>query len=229
MQSDSLDSANTLRMIRFPEDHSLGTLYTRDGSDAGWIGWELHARRFRAARGEVIVPKSKDIALLVSKESLDDLSPLLSLGSNDLQAVVIPGLETCRELPFYLQALSGLDVLWVEVSRMDDADLEYLKSLSNLKWLYIVCDQLQEERLARLRATLSSCTISLAGRIEDSPLQGLIQEEATYTAEEMMHKANEAGFRDTDGRPFTDVNRFLRALERDATGTEKIYPKETAD
>lgn len=229
MQSDSLDSANTARMIRFPEDRSLGTLYTRDGSNAGWIGWELHACRFRAARGEVVVPKGKDLALLVGKESLDDLSPLLTLGPNDLQAVVIPELETCRDLPFYLQALSGLDVLWVEVRRMEDADLEYLKTLTNLKWLYIVCGHLQEENLTGLRAALPSCTISLADRIEDSPLHGLIQEDATYTAEEMMNKANEAGFRDSDGKPFTDVKRFLRALELDATGTEKFYPEETAD
>src|SRR5438105_4389643 len=106
MFSELFESKDTVRTVRFPQERALGTLFVRDSSDAGWIGWETQGRRFRAACGDVIVSKQKDLALLVSKESLDDLSPLLALGANDLQAVVVPELETCRDLPFYLQALS---------------------------------------------------------------------------------------------------------------------------
>jgi hypothetical protein len=39
----------------------------------------------------------------------------------------------------------------------------------------------------------------------------------------MMEKLNDYGYRDENGRPFTNVDDFLLALELDAAGVRKLY------
>jgi hypothetical protein len=79
--------ADSHRVLYFPADRSLGTLYIRD-AEGSWdypISWKTWTE-FAAARGEAAVPLGQDVRLDVSPEDAKDLSALASLAADDLSA-----------------------------------------------------------------------------------------------------------------------------------------------
>ena len=67
--------------------------------------------------------------------------------------------------------------------------------------------------MAVLRSELPNCVVSLSRQRDYLPHYGLIRRDARYTVEEAMELANENGFTDETGQPFTDVDQFLCSLE----------------
>lgn len=77
------DSEAEKYILHFPEDRSLGTIKVRDWDKPSrqYFDWEFlnQWETFAEAKGDVIVPKDKKLALVINKEAAKDLSPLLSL------------------------------------------------------------------------------------------------------------------------------------------------------
>jgi hypothetical protein len=154
-----------------------------------------------------------DLCLLIDREAVSDLSPLLSLKPKDLQALVFPPFSMSDDFAFYIQNLRGLGLLRLELTKFTKDEIYYLKDLRNLKWLYLFSENVSTHTLNALRRKLPDCVVSLASSQEAFPHDGLVSGDAPYTVEEMMEKVNQEGYRDDDGEPFTDVERFLLAVE----------------
>jgi hypothetical protein len=206
------------RIVRFPKDHSMGNLYIRDCSQAGEIGWQVRSSKLAEARGTVEVPNGKDLSLIISEEGLRDLSPLLTLKPDDLQAVTFPWLSIGAERLAFLQGLRGLFSLRLSLSQVESAELDCLKRLSALRWLTLWDDDVSESDLDKLKRELPDCAVLI-----ESSTEGLVNKESNYTAKQMMEALNEDGYRDEHGHPFTNVDDFLRAVELDAAGVRKLY------
>jgi hypothetical protein len=196
----------------------MGNLYIRDCSQAGEIGWQVRRTKLGEARGTVEVPKGKDLSLIVSEEGLRDLSPLLILRPNDLQAITFPLVSIGVERLRFLQGLGGLMSLRLMLSQVHDPELDCLKKFSALRWLSLLGNDVTEADLEKLKLQLPNCAVST-----ESSTEGLVNEDGAYTAEEMMEAANEEGYRDENGQPFTNVDDFLTAVELSATGKIKLY------
>jgi hypothetical protein len=214
------DSIRAERTLKFPADRSLGTLYVRKPSEAGWLSWVLRGKRLKEAKGEMIIQSGYDLCLLVNHAEMNDMSPLLALDPNDLQALVFPlGIVNDDSL-FYIQRQSGLELLRIDFRQIGDPEIIYLKEFENLKWLYLWGEHIGDADLSRLEDALPNCVVSLAKQEDELPHDGLVSDEGRYTVEEMMEKANEAGYRDAEGQPFTSVDQFLLALELSAAEEE---------
>jgi len=164
------------------------------------------------------VPDGKDLALFVNVGALKDLSPFLSLKPDDLQAIAFPSLSIGAERLAFLRGLRGLVSLRLRLSQAQKPELDCLKKLSALRWLYLSGNDLSEAEIKRLKRTLPVCAV-----LDDSSTEGLVNEDSGYTAKQMMEKMNDAGYRDENGRPFTNVDAFLIAVELDAAGVRKLY------
>jgi len=133
------------RILHFPEDRSLGKLsvqtgpmerYTLNVHFSQFAEWEYLGQ----AIGNVTVPADARIMLETHRSALKDLSPLSSLGPNDLYQLEISadmtdiGNPDVTIMP-HLQGLTGLRVLGllcVDVSAEGLRHLEPLKSLTHL-------------------------------------------------------------------------------------------------
>ncbi|MDD1721849.1 MAG: protein kinase [Euryarchaeota archaeon] len=126
------------RLLYFPADRSLGTLYTRD-ANASWnypMSWEDWTE-FAPARGKAAVPSGHHVRLDVSPEGAKDLSPLASLAPNDLKAVRF---ETGRADDHGLKhigRLTGLTALHATVNQLTDEGIAHCADLTNLLDLHL--------------------------------------------------------------------------------------------
>jgi hypothetical protein len=141
------------RMVRFPEDFSMGqvTVEVREGDDWRWLEW-------MPARGDVAVPVGCRLSLHWGRLEQDGLSSLEALGSDDLYAFSthkfwrgpanelahLSRLTGLRKLSlgyemFYLTAegathLEGLcNLEQLSVGATDDEALGHVRHLSALK------------------------------------------------------------------------------------------------
>ena len=82
---DTVDVAVTQqpRIVCFPQDYSVGSLYVRDSGDLGYDSWQF----FGEARGAVAVPEGKGLRLRVYRAVTGDLWPLATLKPDDLQSL----------------------------------------------------------------------------------------------------------------------------------------------
>lgn len=215
--------ARNFRLVLFPEDRSIGNLYIRDRSDAGEIGWQVRSKRLGEAKGIVRVPIENDLALIMSEEALDTLDWVF-LDPDDLQALVFPPVTPDAEMLDFLEELTGLKLLKVRLSQVRDKELQCLKTLTSLRWLCLLGDELSEDELEDLRSELPNCVV-----LTESSTEGLVNENSAYTAKEMMELLNTKGYRNEDGQPFTNVDDFLRTLELDAAGVKKFYSVDYAN
>ena len=206
------------RIVRFPRDHSMGNLYVRDCSQAGEIGWQVRSTKLGEAQGTVEVPNGKDLSLIISEEGLRDLSPLLTLKPDDLQAITFPLVSIGAERLNFLQGLGGLVSLKLRLSSVHNSELDCLKNLRALRSLYLLGDDVTEAELDKLRRHLPNCAV-----LSESSTDGLVNKDSAYTAKQMMEALNDEGYRDENGQPFTNVDDFLRAVELDAAGVKKLY------
>ncbi len=99
---EALTSQQT-RIIRFPADRSMGTLYIPAPSGH----WE-EEEDLGEARGDVRVPAAKPVGLRVSDEAATDLSPLATLEPNDLQEINLSCRHMNEDQLIHLRGLTGL-------------------------------------------------------------------------------------------------------------------------
>ena len=209
-------SNSSCRTVQFPNDRSLGILFIRDRSRTGWLGWAKLSRRLGEARGRILVPARKDVCLLIEREAMSDLSPLLELKAFDLQALVFPLFSMNKESVFYIQLLTGLGLLRLEVSYLTSDEVYYLQELRDLRWLYLFCGRTSDQYLTALRHALPNCVVSLASRPDELPHNPLIRRFGNFSVEEMMQLANDNNLVDDLGQPFTNIEQFLLTLELDS-------------
>ena len=103
------------RIIYFPADRSIGTLYVLDLYDPD-SDWE----ELGEALGSIKVPMGKDLHLYVSKEAVTGFSPLSKLKPNDLQSLHLPTDISDAEL-IHIQGLTGLRSLHISRNQITDA------------------------------------------------------------------------------------------------------------
>lgn len=128
------------QIIHFPKDRSMGMLYIgklRTMDPHWWQGWELVGE----AKGDMQVPIGKDVRLNVSTEASKDISPLASLGPNDIQVIAFS---------------------FARNSMIDDTGLAHLAGLTGLKQLGLSSTKIQGSGLIHLSKLKSLETLSLS-------------------------------------------------------------------
>jgi len=149
-------TADKTRIVHFPKDRSLGTLYVRDSDIEGrksWEGW----KELGQARGEISVPEGKELRLVVREKTFENLADLSVLGANDIQDLTV----NCRNLQdadmVHLKGLTGLQSLTLSSGRssytcpMTGEGLVHLKGMSSLRNLSILFTMINDESLAHLK------------------------------------------------------------------------------
>ncbi len=131
VQGDRASSDQT-RTLRFPQDRSLGTLYTRDVGKQDWYeGWE----QVGEAQGNRFVDAGKQVKLEVNEAAAADLSPLARLGPDDLQMLGFDWKPVTIGSLAPLAKLTGLRAVNLQSTKFDPEEFRYLTGLQNLEVL----------------------------------------------------------------------------------------------
>ena len=133
------------RVVRFPEDHSIGTLYIRDCADEGG-DWPY----LGDARGVVMIQPDQDLMLV--SEGID--IALAGLAPGDLQVLRFPdtGVELVDDAGLvHLQHLTGLRELALGGTQVTDAGLTHLQNLTGLQELHLSNTQVTDAGLTHLQ------------------------------------------------------------------------------
>lgn len=169
--------ADTFRIVRFPADRTLGTLFVRERKSGSFLDW----KRLGEAAGDVAVPAGKGLRLDVREGGVADLDLLGTLQADDLQACFLYGiadddlthilrLTGIRELYLsgegitgegivHLLELKNLERLYLYDTRVTDAGLACLKYLPRLRSLTISNAPVTDGGLDRLRLALPGCRV----------------------------------------------------------------------
>ncbi|MFA6239951.1 MAG: hypothetical protein WC655_03435 [Candidatus Hydrogenedentales bacterium] len=127
------------RVVRFPEDRSVGELTVRDWTYdpsvpvSGENPWQGLAQ----AKGEVTVPPGKELRLQVNPGQALDLSPLARLNAHDLQAIYLGNTTASDADLVHLRGLTGLRYLNVAETKVTGAGLASLPRLTSLEELTV--------------------------------------------------------------------------------------------
>jgi Leucine-rich repeat (LRR) protein len=153
-QTDAKDpSSDQGRIVHFPKDRSMGTLYIQDVNTENWPSlfkqwdWDTKATQswqyFCPAKGNVIVPRGKRLRLRIKQQDKwKDLSPLQKLSPNDLYSLSLRGeLLTItnpddRCIP-HIAHLTGLKELDITSSNISDRGLKVLENFPSLEHLHL--------------------------------------------------------------------------------------------
>lgn len=140
--AESHASKSATRVLHFPKDRSIGRLKIQDigineslfqSINRSGDNWE----DFGEAIGDVVVPEGKQLKLIVSKAGVQDLSPLSTLGRNDLHTLDLMSTganDTCMR---HLDGLIGLKVLNLRGTKITDVGLRVIKGLKSLRHLHL--------------------------------------------------------------------------------------------
>jgi len=148
------------RIIHFPSDKSMGTLYVQDSNLVDTIdygNWEFLCE----AKGEVAVPDGKVLRLNLNKKAGDDLSPLSRLSSNNLQMLYCRNVEMADDQLQYISNLTGLQELNLQGTRILGTGLKYITKLYSLKSLWLDDTHVDDDSLRHLRNLTSLKYLSL--------------------------------------------------------------------
>uniref|UniRef100_A0A831UB27 J domain-containing protein n=1 Tax=Geobacter metallireducens TaxID=28232 RepID=A0A831UB27_GEOME len=150
--------ADTLRIVRFPADRTLGTLFVRERNSGSFLDW----KRLGEAAGDVAVPAGKGLRLDVPEETIDSLPLLETLQADDLQACFLYGIAD-DDLSHILR-LTGIRELYLSGEGITGEGIVHLLELKNLERLYLYDTQVGDAGLACLKylPRLRSLTISNA-------------------------------------------------------------------
>jgi Leucine-rich repeat (LRR) protein len=138
------------RIVHFPKDRSMGTLYIQDEgiinirtifgiwSDAPEDPWQILC----PAQGNIVVPPGKRLSLWMYKKEWKDLSPLKNLKPNDLYELCITGDFTAITNPNdtcmpHIAHLTGLKDLSLKSTNISTKGLQYIKDFHSLEYLYL--------------------------------------------------------------------------------------------
>jgi len=188
-ESETSDDLNTppleTRVIRFPPDHSCGSLYERSRGSADYRDWQ----RLGSARGVREVHLDKAVRLDVKGTTEAEMRFLETLQPDDIQALFLYEIDNSalahlahftdlQELCLsnttvsdeglrLLGGLQGLRRLYIYHTAISDAGLLNLAELTGLKWLTCSGTCITEEGLHRFRQALPGCkAVSFKWRFE---------------------------------------------------------------
>lgn len=169
--------ADSFRIVRFPADRTLGTLFVRERNSGSFLDW----KRLGEATGDVAVPAGKGLRLDVGEGAVADLDLLGTLRPDDLQACFLYGasdddlthilrLTGIAELYLsgagitgegivHLLELKNLERLYLYDTLVTDAGLHCLKHLPRLRSLTISNAPVTDGGLDRLRLALPGCRV----------------------------------------------------------------------
>jgi formylglycine-generating enzyme required for sulfatase activity len=129
----SLESEETAKVIHFPEKKSLGFLQARIPElQTGWVYIPTRAS------GHLELPQGVDIKLNITEvnvKSDEDLGPLDSLKTDDLQAIEITEKKFGNGALRHIARLNDLREVTVDSRRVRDSGLKFLSDLRNLERL----------------------------------------------------------------------------------------------
>lgn len=154
------------RVLRFPADRSLGMLYL---CAEGRFRDHQSETEVSEASGEVRVPMDASVKLKLSKSGAEDLTPLLGLGPDALQAIEMISGGYGDDRLAHLGGLVGLRHLEIGWG-ITNKGLAHLRSLPNLRGLDIYSDDVTDSGLAEIgrlssleELTIGHATITDAG------------------------------------------------------------------
>jgi hypothetical protein len=148
-QSSAFAEAET-RVVHFPKDRSMGTLYVLDSNLLNMKDAPPNWEWLCEAAGDVTVPAGKALRLNLSKEAGDDLSPLSRLGANDLQMLYCRSVEMADDQLQHISNLTGLQVLNLWGTGILGTGLKHLAKLDSLKRLWLGKTHVGDHELAHL-------------------------------------------------------------------------------
>ncbi|MHC4526296.1 MAG: HEAT repeat domain-containing protein [Planctomycetota bacterium] len=151
------------RVIRFPEDRSMGIVYVgelRTTDPLWWQGWE----EIGQAKGDVAVPTDKDVRLTVNTNGVENLSFLEPLGPDDIQALnfVYPLKRLDDNGLAHLAGLTGLRLLRLDGASIHGDGLRHLTKLKRLESLGLGYTEISDEALKYVSQIGSLVYLSLA-------------------------------------------------------------------
>lgn len=156
------------RVLHFPTDRSLGTLFVQDAHSRGetttsyhWMEDETSNQwdELGPARGDVTIPAGKRVHLRVEREGWKDLSPLASLAPDDLEALSFSGSG--------LTAEESEDWGILRAESADDAVMPHVARLTGLKSLHLNLTCVTGKALRHLEGFQSLESLSLPCRMDD--------------------------------------------------------------
>jgi Leucine-rich repeat (LRR) protein len=127
------------RILVFPEDRSVGTVWVRERGSSDYrddmdaAKWE----KVSEARSRVEIGGDRDVKLQVEKADRTDLSFLKNLKADDLYALSLGWVPTPNVQLQALEHLTGLGELELMETSITDEGLEHLKPLKALRKLSI--------------------------------------------------------------------------------------------
>ena len=123
------------RMVTFPKDRSIGTLFVRDWhtTDDPFFSqgvWE----EFGSAQGDVTVPAGQKLGVQMNQNAKENVPALANLNPNDLQALEVWDIDNDS-----MQAIAHLTALqWLfvyESLQLGDEGVERLIGFSSLEFI----------------------------------------------------------------------------------------------
>lgn len=177
----NLTKQTKTRVIHFPKDRSMGLVHVgelRTLDPLWWQGWEAVGQ----AKGNVRIPLNKAVRLDISTEASEDISPLATLGPDDIQAITF-NWNRCNindnDLQ-HLSGLTGLKYLGLSSTQIKGPGLLHLSGLKSLEALHLGRTEISDDSLkhvARLkslkRLVLSSTKVTDAGLVHLRNLSSL--------------------------------------------------------
>jgi len=129
-------------VVHFPKDRSLGGLLIQDigvkrqiEDFMHWVDgtkWEY----LGLARGDVLVPAGKRLALRIAQNALYDLSPLSELGPEELYELSLAYTSANDTAMPYITHLTGLRVLNLAETNVTSKGIRFIKDMKSLECLY---------------------------------------------------------------------------------------------
>ena len=149
------------RVVHFPRDRSIGSLYVVDRVYPTGLYWDWlspqHTKWLAEAQGDVRVPANKMLRLDVRKEAWQGGNPFAGLKPDDIQILGCMGyLGAGDSVLKDVACLTGLEVLDLTgpqmrtKGRITGTGLKHLARLEKLKYLYL-SGNIRSEYLAYLR------------------------------------------------------------------------------
>jgi hypothetical protein len=154
MSCDDSEAAHThavdvpTRVLRFPQQYSLGWLFHDVPEEVNEQGWECIAE----ARGAVLVLATESIILDVDWNKPADLSGLSALAADDLYGLQFRGVPMRDEDMAHLQGLTGLRYLMLDHVSISDAALAHVHPLTKLERLFLISVPITDAGLAHLHS-----------------------------------------------------------------------------
>ena len=151
------------RVIHFPKDRSLGTVSVgelRTNDPLWWEGWQV----IGPAKGDIEVPIGQAVRLDVDAEASEDISPLVALNPDDIQAMTFSFSSNSKVDDAglaHLAGLTGLKLLGLGSTQVKGPGLAHLKELATLEYLLLGYTDIGDDSLAHISALKSLVRLNL--------------------------------------------------------------------